>query len=124
MSDKTLSGEDADLLRSVAGRIVRMRMGVAAVFFLESAKPLSFVGSQALVFIEPFVKAFLTLPQYDRFVRLLEDRGNVERLIQEVERLDREQDQREKDLHRRMREEKQAKAQGRRPQEKWTWWIR
>jgi len=122
VTEHTLSEEDAKLLESVAGRIVRMRMGVAAVFFLESAKPLSFIGSQALVFMEPFVKAFLTLPQYDRFARLLEDRQNVERLIQVIERLDREQEQREKEIRREMREEKKAKAAGGRPPEKWRWW--
>ena len=74
-----------------------MRMAVPAVFFLESAKPLTFVGSQALVFMEPIIKAFLTIPQYSRFARLMEDRQNVELLIQAVERLDRDQVDREKE---------------------------
>jgi hypothetical protein len=112
-----LSKEDVALLESVAGRIVRMRMAVPAVFFLESAKPLSFLGSQALIFMEPFVKAFLTLPQYDRFARLLEDRGNVERLIQLIERMDQEQEQREKEARRAAR---RKKAEGR--LQAWRWW--
>jgi hypothetical protein len=79
---------DEALLRAVAGRIVRMGLAVPAIFFLESSKPLSFVGSQALVFFEPFVKAFLNLKSYDRFANLMEDRANVERLIRLVEEVE------------------------------------
>lgn len=123
MSGTELSEEDAKLLESVAAKIVRLRMAVPAVFFLESAKPLSFVGSQALVFMEPIVKAFLTLPQYGRFTRLLEERENVERLIQAVERLDREQMNREKESRRREREAKRmSRALERGHTVKWRWW--
>ncbi len=48
---------DEALIAAVAGRVVRMGLAVPAIFFLESTKPLSFVGSQVLVFFEPFVKA-------------------------------------------------------------------
>jgi hypothetical protein len=81
---------DDELLGAVAGRIVRMGLAVPAVFFLESSKPLSFVGSQVLVFLEPFVQAFLTIRNYQRFSRLMEDRQNFEKLIQRVEDLDEE----------------------------------
>jgi len=77
-----------------------MGLAVPAVFFLESSKPLSFVGSQALVFFEPFVKAFLNLSSYDRFASLMEDRKNVERLICKLEELE----------HARTRTEREAKA--------------
>jgi hypothetical protein len=81
---------DEALLTAIASRVVRMGMAVPAVFFLESSKPLSFIGSQALVFLEPFVKAFLNLKSYDRFTALMEERENVERLIQKVEQLEEE----------------------------------
>ena len=91
---------DAALLDSIAARIVRMGLATPAVFFLESSKPLSFIGSQALVFFEPFVKAFLDLKSYDRFAALMEDRANVEKLIRRVEEREDE----------RARAEKEAKA--------------
>lgn len=81
---------DQALLQAIATRVVRMGLAVPAVFFLESAKPLTFIGSQALVFLEPFVKAFLNLKSYDRFTALMEDRQNVERLIQMIERSEEE----------------------------------
>jgi len=93
---------DEALLASVAGRIVRMGLSVPAVFFLESTKPLSFLGSQALVFMEPFVKAFLNLASYDRFTTLMEDRKNIERLIRKIEEL-------EDERSRKAREEKAAR---------------
>ena len=60
-------------------------------------KPLSFVGSQALVFLEPFVKAFLNLASYDRFTALMEDRKNVERLIRKIEELEDERARKERE---------------------------
>lgn len=76
---------DDELLEQVAQRVSRMGLGVAAIFFLESSKPLTFLGSQALTFFAPFVKAFLTVRTYDQFARLMEDRENVERLIRRIE---------------------------------------
>jgi len=97
-----MSGEE--LLDAVAKRIVQMRLAVPAVFFLESSKPLSFVGSQVLVFLQPFVEAFLTVRNYQRFAHLMEDRKNVELLIRRIE--DRDEDARA--------EEKRAKQEARR----------
>lgn len=87
---------DEALLQGIASRIVRMGLAVPAVFFLESSKPLSFIGSQALVFLEPFVKAFLNLKSYDRFTALMEERSSVERLIQKIERSEEERAQAER----------------------------
>lgn len=106
-----MTSEEADeaLLDSVAGRIVRMGMAVPAIFFLESAKPLNFIGSQALVFLEPFVKSFLNIASYDRFTALMEDRSSIERLLIRVEKLDEEARQKERDEKRSRRE---AETQG------------
>ncbi|MCK4414102.1 MAG: hypothetical protein KAY32_11205 [Candidatus Eisenbacteria sp.] len=106
-----------ELINAVAGRVVRMRLGVPAVFFLESTKPLSFVGSQVLVFLQPFVEAFLTIRNYQRFAALIEDRENIERLIQRVEALDEEM----RDAEKKARdEEKRARKERRREQAKKT----
>lgn len=81
---------DEELLDAVAGRVTAMRLAVPAVFFLESTKPLSFIGSQGLIFLEPFVQAFLSSDAYSRFARLMEDRQNVEALIRRIEARDEE----------------------------------
>jgi hypothetical protein len=94
------------LLDAVAGRIAKMGLAVPAIFFLESSKPLSFLGSQFLVFIEPFVKTFIDIKNYDKFCLMMEDRNNVEKLILKVEQLEEtvKEEQRQKKL-----EKKQAK---------------
>ncbi len=56
-----------------------------AILFLESSKPLSFIGSQFMVFMEPFVKTFFTVRSYERFAEMMEDRDNYERLITKIE---------------------------------------
>lgn len=80
--------QDAALIEAVAKRIVAMGLAAPAVFFLESTKPLSYIGSQALVFLEPFVKSVLNLRSYDRFTAMLEDRKNIEKLMLRIEDLD------------------------------------
>jgi hypothetical protein len=70
----------------VAHEITVRSMAVPAILFLESSKPLSFVGSQFLVFMEPFVKTFFTTTLYDRFAALMEDRDQYEVLIRKIER--------------------------------------
>lgn len=65
-----------------------MRMTVPAILFLESTKPLSFLGSQALYFFEPFIRAFFTVPEYERFARLLERRETMEALLVKIEEKD------------------------------------
>ncbi len=64
---------------------MRHRMTVPAIFFLESMKPLSFVGSQAMHFFEPFVNAFFTVRDYERFALLMERRENLEALLVKIE---------------------------------------
>ncbi|HXF58246.1 MAG TPA: hypothetical protein VN539_00305 [Candidatus Saccharimonadales bacterium] len=64
---------------------MRHRMTVPAIFFLESMKPLSFVGSQAMHFFEPFVHAFFPVRDYERFALLMERRENLELLLVKIE---------------------------------------
>jgi hypothetical protein len=65
--------------------VVRHRMTVPAIFFLESMKPLSFVGSQAMHFFQPFVSAFFSARDYDRFAMMMERRENLEALLVKIE---------------------------------------
>ncbi len=77
-------------------------MTVPAIFFLESVKPLSFVGSQALHFFEPFIRAFFAVQDYDRFAAMMERRENLEALLVKIE--GRDDEERLKDRERRERE--------------------
>lgn len=79
-----------ELLTGIAERTVRMRLTPVAIVMLEAAKPLSFVGSQLLVFFQPIVSAVLPFHSYDEVAALLEDRSNIEALIQIIEKLEEE----------------------------------
>lgn len=88
---------------------MRYRMTVPAILFLESVKPLSFVGSQALHFFEPMVRAVFTVPDYERFAALMERRENLEALLVAIERKDESTRREERERRDRERAEKKAR---------------
>jgi hypothetical protein len=77
-----------EVLTKIAQKIVDMRLTPVAVVMLESSKPLSFVGSQLMVFFQPIVTSLFPFRQYDEVAALLEERANVEALIQMIEKLE------------------------------------
>lgn len=111
-----MSDGDFKLLTDLAEKIVRRRLAVPAIFFLESAKPLNYVGAQAMVFFGPFVRVLFESPNYYRYSELLEQRPTVELLLQMIEGYESAV----------ARSEKEAKAlrksSGRRPA--WQFWRR
>jgi len=62
-------------------------MVTPTIFFLEITKPLSFIGSQAMVFFGPIINAFVNSDGYYRAAEIFEHSTNIEFLIQEIERL-------------------------------------
>lgn|GEM_PF-1111211 len=88
--------EDLDLLEWIATAIVSRRMTVPAILFLESTRPLSFLGSQFLYFLEPIVRSVIKGDQYRRVAVLMEDRANVERLLLAIEAREAESGERER----------------------------
>ena len=85
------------LIEKIARRVVQWRLTVPAIVILESAKPLSFVASQVMVFFEPIVQSLLSFKDYRDFYEMLEDRRNIELLIQAIERAEDERSAGEKD---------------------------
>lgn len=84
--EAALSDGDHAFLDELADGIARRRLTPAALFFLESVKPLGFVGSQVLYFFQPIIRVVWTNPQkYDQLARLLERRGAIELLIRRLE---------------------------------------
>jgi len=88
-----LSKEDDALFEKLARFVVRKKMTTPAILFLESSKPLSFIGSQFLIVLGPLVKIFFDLKEYDQIVSLMEKRDNVELLIQKLEKISSEEDE-------------------------------
>ena len=76
------------LIERVAQRLVELRMGIPAVFMLEATRPLSFVASQALIVFEPIVGAIFNIAEYRQFQQMMEDRANIDRLMNRIEELE------------------------------------
>lgn len=91
-----LTGRQSELLDKLAQKVVGYRMTIPAIMFLETAKPLSYIGSQTMVFFEPMVKAVFNVAEYDEIRIMMEDRRNVEELLVRIERFDREAADKEK----------------------------
>jgi len=78
--------KDQALFDKLADFVIRRKMTAPAILFLESTKPLNFIGSQFLVVMGPLIKVFFNIAEYDRIVELMEKRENVERLICSIEK--------------------------------------
>ncbi len=76
------------LLNKIAQKVIDYRLSPVAIVFLESAKPLSFLGNQFLIFMQPFYRALFSFREYEEITAMLEDRKNIEALIREIERLE------------------------------------
>ncbi|MBT6561690.1 MAG: hypothetical protein HON76_04090 [Candidatus Scalindua sp.] len=79
--------EDCDIavISKLADIVVRRNMSVPAIMFLESVRPLNFVGSQAMVFFKPVISRFFTSVEYDKLATILEKREVIDLLIIEIE---------------------------------------
>ena len=91
-----LTEKQAELLDKLAKKVIEYRMTVPAIMFLETVKPLSYIGSQTMVFFEPMVKAVFNVAEYDEIRILMEDRRNVEELLVRIEKFDGEALEKEK----------------------------
>jgi len=111
---QTIPAEEDVILEKLAKKVVEWRMAVPAILFLESVKPLNYIGSQAMVFFEPIVQTIFNFRDYDTLRLALERRENVEILLQKIEKHDARLYEREKALKKFMKTEKK----------KWKWYQR
>jgi hypothetical protein len=112
--ENPLPEEEEAVLEKLARKTVERRMTVPAIMFLESVKPLNYIGSQALVFFEPIVQTVFNFKDYDTFRLALEKRQTLEILIQKIEAYDAVAYDREKRVKKFMKQEKK----------KWKWYQR
>lgn len=89
---------EGEIMQRLAAKVVEWKMTVPAILFLESVKPLNYIGAQAMVFFEPIVQTIFNLKDYDTFRIMMEKRENVEKLLLKIEELDAEALRREKEL--------------------------
>ena len=82
-----LSVDQRDLLiERLAQKISSCGLTAPAILFLETNKPFSFIGSQALLFFQPLLGFLLGDEVIGGYAQLFEDQANVERLLHLLER--------------------------------------
>ena len=109
-----LSPEENLVVDKVARKVVEKGMTVPAILFLESVKPLNFIGSQALVFFEPIVQTLFNFNDYNTFQTALEKRESIEVLLLRIEELDAVDRRRQKAVRKYIKKEKKN----------WKWYQR
>ena len=79
--------DNQKIISKLAKEIVDRGMSVPAIFFLESTKYISFIGSQFLVFLGPIATCFISNKKYYNFAEILEEKSNIDFLLDEIERI-------------------------------------
>ncbi len=83
-----ITAEKRETLDRLAEKVIERRLAAPAILFLESSKPLSFLGNQTMVFFQPIVQTIFNFKTYDDIMDLLEDRENIEYLLKKIEELE------------------------------------
>jgi hypothetical protein len=73
------------LIEELAERISSLGLRTPAIILLESNKPLSFLIGQTLLFFQPLLGFLMGEEKVKLYVKLLEERDNVERLLRRLE---------------------------------------
>ncbi|KAB2895710.1 MAG: hypothetical protein F9K40_15890 [Kofleriaceae bacterium] len=85
-TEEDLSEDERALLDELADGIARRRLTPAAMFFLESVKPMGYLGSQVMLFLRPIVGVVWASPtRWDQLQAILEKRGSIELLLKRLE---------------------------------------
>jgi len=85
VAPEAISEADRALLERLARRVVEMRLEVPALVTIETARPLSVLAGQAMLFFEPFVQTLFRVDEYRRYAALVERREALEELARRIE---------------------------------------
>jgi len=84
--EEGFSPEEIQFMEKVAEFICRRRLEAAAIMGLVTVKPLGFLGSQLLIFLEPFLVPFFNEVEYHKLVNILSKREGIEVFVQLLEK--------------------------------------
>lgn len=91
-SDANFSQEELALLEKVAVMVARRQMATPAIMFLESVRPLNFIGSQAMTFFQPILGLLVNTKEFELLSRIFEKRKSIDILIELIERKETERE--------------------------------
>ncbi len=101
--------DEEEMIRKIAERVHKYGMDVAAILMIESIKPLTYIGSQmGRFFVSPFLPAFGDEigMSGEKFLQVFERRENVEKLLNLLEEMTKEEDRQKKEAKEAMKAEK------------------
>lgn len=81
----TLTPDEKNIVGKIARKVVQWGLTVPAILTLEVHRPLSFVASQAMHMMTPFVSMFLEAREFQVLAKLLERREGIEEIIVAIE---------------------------------------
>ncbi|HUV34292.1 MAG TPA: hypothetical protein VMW22_05135 [Candidatus Desulfaltia sp.] len=90
MDEEVTAEEEAKVIEWTAREFHKYGLETAGILFLESGKPLAFIGSQiGSVFVMPFLPFFgdSAYTKGDKFFKVFQKRDNLEKLIKRLEEL-------------------------------------
>jgi len=112
--EKVLPEDEDAVIDKLANKVIQRGMAVPAIMFLESVKPLNYIGSQTMVFFEPIIQSLFNFKDYDTFRRALEKRETIEILLLRIEKYDAVS----------LAREKRMKKYRKQLQKSWKWYQR
>ncbi len=93
---EALTPEQIRLFDRLSERVVKMRLTMPAVLFLESVRPLNFIGSQVMLFFAPMVHALFAAHEYTLLQQALERRETIGYLVDLLEAKEQVEQERER----------------------------
>ena len=66
--------------------VIRWGMTLPAILFLESVKPLNYVGSQVMVVLGPIISIVYPVTDYEKLAEFFENRESIEYVIRKIEK--------------------------------------
>ena len=87
-SKKNVSDADINFIKRLAKKIHSSGFVTPSVIFLEMIRPLSSLGSHALIFMGPIITGFVQSDGYYRAAELLNNKTALSILLDEIEHLE------------------------------------
>ncbi len=95
-----------EIINKLAEGIVKRRLTAPTIMFLESVKPMNYLGSQLMIFLEPVVLSIFNITQYREVAVILEERDAIETIIKAIEKTDDDMKYKEREEKRKNKEKK------------------
>lgn len=94
--DEVFKEDEQALAARLAAIIHKRRLTIPATMFLECMQPLNYIGSQAMVFLRPFLTFFFSPKEYDILRGILERRNGMKLVIEALEKAPHQQEDKKK----------------------------